>query len=340
MKLAENKQQEPSVDTEKKPLSQGDLNRSKWWRPSFRESGVLGVLIGLCIIASIISPSFLQHENLINILRQISIIGIISVGMTFVILTAGIDLSVGSIIGVVGVICADMLNKGMPIPAVMIIGLLLGAVMGAINGLGITMGKIPAFIMTLGMMVAGRGIAMTYSNGQPTSLGKAASKFHWLGSGDWLGIPVPIWIFLIIITLAAITLKYSTFGRNIFAIGDNREAARLSGINVGLVECAVYTLSGLLAGLTALVLISRLTVGDPTSGGGMELDAIAMVVIGGTSLFGGEGGVLGTIIGGAIIVVIGNILNLSGISPFTQQIVSGAIIICAVLLERFKKNKN
>jgi len=284
-----------------------------------------------------ISPYFLQTENLINIVRQMAIIGIVSIGMTFVILTAGIDLSVGAVIAVVAVVCADMLQSGVPQPVVIVAGLLLGGMLGGVNGVGIAKGKVPAFIMTLGMMVAGRGIAMTISEGKPVPLGDAGESFYWLGGGDVFGIPVPVVIFAAVIVLAFLLLKFTAFGRAVYAVGDNPEAARLSGIHNGWVIFNVYVISGVLSGLTALIFISRLTVGEPTAGTGFELDAIAMVVIGGTSLFGGEGGIRGTIIGTAIVVVIANILNLLGVTPFTQQIVKGLIIVLAVLLERRRR---
>lgn len=319
------------------PVPSGTGQPTPKWKQVVKQSGVLWALLALCVIASISSPYFLQADNLINIVRQMAIVGIVSIGMTFVILTAGIDLSVGSIIAVVAVVCADMLAHGVPQVVVILAGLLIGAMLGGVNGTGIAHGRIPAFIMTLGMMVAGRGIAMTYANGQPTSLGAAADAFSWLGAGSLLGIPVPVIIMAIVIFLASLLLNYTSFGRAVYAIGDNPEAARLSGINNSWIIFNVYVISGLLSGLTGLILISRLTVGEPTAGTGYELDAIAMVVIGGTSLFGGEGGIKGTVIGAAIVVVIANMLNLLGVSPFTQQIVKGLIIVLAVLLESRKK---
>lgn len=313
------------------------LKRQSLIKTLLGRSGVFWALILLCIAASIASPHFLRVDNLIDVGRQIAISGIVAVGMTFVILTAGIDLSVGAIIGVVAVISASMLKAGIPQFWVIIAGLAIGGFVGAINGLGVTVGRVPAFIMTLGLMVAGRGFAMTYSQGAPIDLGNATNAFQWLGGGNWLGIPVPIWVFALVFIAGALTLKYTAFGRYVYAVGDNREAARLSGIHVGLVEFMVYFLTGILSGLAALIFVSRLTVGDPTAGTDMELDAIAMVVIGGVSLFGGEGGIAGTLIGTAIIAVLANLLNLVGISPFTQEIVKGAIIVGAVLLATRKQ---
>jgi ribose/xylose/arabinose/galactoside ABC-type transport system permease subunit len=303
-------------------------------RRMLRESGILGALIILIVVGALISPHFLRTANLINVIRQIAIAGIIGLGMTFVILTSGIDLSVGSIVGCVAVVSASMLRADVPWFIVMPLGLLVGGLIGALNGLGITKGNLQPFIMTLGMMVIARGVTMTYSQGQPISIGKAAETFSWLGAGDFLGIPVPVWLLLFVAVLASLTLIYTPFGRHIYAVGDNAEAARLSGINTNLVTFGVYVINGVLAALSALILVSRLTTGEPLQGTGFELDAIAIVVIGGTSLFGGEGGVRGTLIGAAIVAVLANLLNLIGVSPFSQQIVKGLIIIGAVLLER------
>nr|WP_313534003.1 ABC transporter permease [Brucella anthropi] len=298
--------------------------------------GLFWVLVGLCAVAIYLSPSFLQVGNLMNVGRQIALFGIVSIGMTFVILTRGIDLSVGSIVGVVAVTSAMLLSSGTPIPVVIVLALFMGAAFGAINGLGVVVFRMPPFIMTLGTLVMGRGIAMTIANGEPQNLGDATDAFYFLGGGFLLGVPVPIWIFAGVALIAFIVLRSTAFGRQIYAVGSNAEAARLAGIKVGAVLMSVYVISGVLASLTALIIISRLTVGEPTAGTNLELEAIAIVVIGGTSLFGGEGSIIGTVIGAAIIAVIANILNLLGISPFTQQIVKGAIIIAAVMFEVYR----
>lgn len=305
-----------------------------------RASGLIWVLLVMCAVAALVSDAFLNPFNLINVLRQIALFGIVSIGMTFVILTAGIDLSIGSIVAVVAVSSALMLDAGVPIPLVIAAGLAVGVSIGAINGAGIILGGIPPFIMTLGTMVMGRGFAMTISDGHPIHFRDVAERFSWLGQGHALGIPVPVWIFACVATAATIILRYTALGRNIYAVGSNAEAARLAGISVGRTIFAVYLISGFLSGLTALIFISRLTVGEPVAGMGLELEAIAITVIGGTSLFGGEGRVSGTILGAAIIAVLANILNLFGVSPFTQQIVKGAIIIAAVLFEMMRRRRN
>jgi ribose transport system permease protein len=305
-----------------------------------RTSGLLWALLLLCLVAVIISPAFLNPFNLINVLRQVALFGIVGIGMTFVILTAGIDLAVGSIVAVTAVVSALMLKGGVAIPVVVVSGLAVGILMGGASGLGITLGGVPPFIMTLGMMVMGRGLAMTIADGHPIGFDESAADFAWLGQGYLLGLPVPVWIFTLVASLSYLVLRFTPFGRNVYAVGSNGEAARLSGINVQLTTAAVYVISGFLSSLTGLIFISRLTVGEPTAGIGLELEAIAITVIGGTSLFGGEGSVVGTIIGASIFAVLANILNLAGVSPFTQQIVKGAIIVAAVLIEMQRRRRS
>jgi ribose/xylose/arabinose/galactoside ABC-type transport system permease subunit len=321
------------------PTSLGIVSRLRQFSAP-RSSGLIWVLLFMCVVAAYMSDAFLNPFNIVNVLRQMALFGIVSVGMTFVILTAGIDLSIGSIVAVVAVTCALMLDSGVGIPVVIVAGLVIGAVAGAINGLGISVGGIPPFIMTLGTMVIGRGVAMTISDGHPVHFRAVAEQFSWLGQGHLLGLPVPVWIFSIVAALAGGILKYTAFGRNVYAVGSNSEAARLAGIDVRRTIFSVYLISGFLAGLTALIFISRLTVGEPVAGTGLELEAIAITVIGGTSLFGGEGRISGTILGAAILAVLANILNLFGVSPFTQQIVKGLIIIAAVLFEMLRRNQS
>ena len=302
-------------------------------------SGLFVVLLLLAVTASLISDAFLNPFNLVNVLRQVALYGIVSIGLTFVILTAGIDLSVGSIVAVVSVVTATLLNAGWAVPMVMLAGLGLGLLFGLVNGLGITLVRIPPFIMTLGTMVMLRGLALTLADGRPIDVSTAAADFSWIGRGSAFGLPVAVWIFLLVALLALFVLRFTPFGRNVYAVGSNAEAAHLSGINVERTIVGVYALSGFLAALTALIFVSRLTVGEPTAGTGLELEAIAIAVIGGTSLFGGQGGIVGTAIGAAILAILANIMNLVGISPFTQQIVKGAIIIIAVSMEVFRRRR-
>ncbi|MBY5719302.1 ABC transporter permease [Rhizobium leguminosarum] len=302
-----------------------------------RGTGLAGALIVLIIAASLISPHFLNPINILNVLRQVALYGILGIGMTFVILTKGIDLSVGSIVALVGVTGAVLMEQGVPIPLMVLICLSIGALVGCVNGLGISYFRIPAFIMTLGCMVMVRGFALMIADGGTVNPGKLADSFFVLGGGYMLGVPTPIYVFAAVCIIAAIVLSFTQFGRAIYAVGSNEEAARLSGINVPLVIFSVYIICGVLAALSGLIFLSRLSVGDPNSGLGLELEAITIAVIGGTSLFGGEGTVLGTIGGAMVLAIIANILNLAGVSPFSQQVVKGAIIVLAVLLEAGRK---
>jgi ribose/xylose/arabinose/galactoside ABC-type transport system permease subunit len=204
---------------------------------------------------------------------------------------------------------------------------------GAVNGLGVTRGGLQPFIMTLGMLVIARGVTLTIADGKPIRAGDASS-IAWIGNGDVLGAPVPLLLFAGLALVSWFVLRMTTFGRAVYAVGDNPEAARLSGIRTNLIVFSVYVISGLCAALAALIVVSRLAAAEPTQGTGFELDAIAIVVIGGTSLFGGEGGVAGTVIGAAVVAAMNNLLNLLGVSPFSQQIVKGLIILGAVFLER------
>lgn len=289
-------------------------------------------LLGLAIILTFLSPRFLTLANLTNVLRQTSLNAIIAVGMTFVILTGGIDLSVGSIFAFASAITAGMLIGGVNVVLAVTAGLVVGALSGAVNGLFITKGKVPAFICTLAMMTILRGTTLVYTNGQPLSgLGDA---FYFVGEG-FIGIfPVPVIITVIVFAIGYYILSQYKIGRYIYALGGNEEAARLSGIPTDFVKITTYAISGLLAALSGIIIASRLNSAQPTAGQGAELDAIAAVVLGGTSLSGGQGGVVGTIIGALIIGVLNNGLNLLNVSPFYQLIAKGAVILLAILLDK------
>ena len=302
-----------------------------------RRAGLAIVLLLLVISASFISSHFLNPINILNVLRQVALYGILGVGMTFVILTKGIDLSVGSTVALVGVVGALLMKRGVPIPLMIAICLALGAVVGAVNGFGVSYWRIPAFITTLGTMVMVRGFALMLADGGTVKPGKSAEDFFFLGGGYLFGIPTPIYVFVIVCILAGVTLKLTPFGRAVYAVGSNEEAAHLSGVNVPLVTFGVYIIGSVLAALSGLIFLSRLSVGDPNSGLGLELEAITIAVIGGASLFGGEGTVIGTIGGAMVLAIIANVLNLAGVSPFSQQVVKGAIIILAVLMETGRK---
>ncbi len=305
-----------------------------------RQARLAITLLLLIVAASFISPNFLNPINILNVLRQVALYGILGVGMTFVILTKGIDLSFGSTVALVGVVGALLMEQGVSIMFMVPICLVLGAVVGVANGLGVSYLRIPAFVATLGTMVMVRGFALMLADGGTVKPGKAAEDFFFLGGGYLFGIPTPIYVFIIVCIVAAITLKLTPFGRAIYAVGSNEEAAHLSGINVPLVTFGAYIVGGVLAAMSGLIFLSRLSVGDPNSGLGLELEAITIAVIGGASLFGGVGTVIGAIGGAMVLAIIANVLNLAGVSPFSQQVVKGAIIILAVLLEAGRKARN
>ncbi|AXH98267.1 ribose ABC transporter permease [Sporosarcina sp. PTS2304] len=299
----------------------------------------LGPVIGLLLIVviiSIMSPSFLTLNNLFNVLRQVSINALIAFGMTFVILTGGIDLSVGSILALTGAVTAGMMSGGMDPVFAMILGVLLGVLLGAINGLIIAKGKVAPFIATLATMTIFRGLTLVYTEGRPISGLGDSLTFQMLGKGYVFGIPVPVITMAIAFAVLYFILKKTTFGRRVYAVGGNEEASRLSGINVDRVKIYVYSLAGGLTAIAALILTSRLNSAQPTAGNMFELDAIAAVVLGGTSLTGGRGWIVGTLVGALIIGVLNNGLNLIGVSSFFQQVVKGAVILIAVLLDRKK----
>ncbi|MEW9804684.1 ABC transporter permease [Mesorhizobium marinum] len=293
----------------------------------WRRVGVFAALVLLIIAASMLSDRFLTLPNLLNILRQVAIVGILAIGMTFVILTKGIDLSVGSLLGISVVLYAGLLEDYSMAVA---IPLGLGAAMlaGLVNGIGVAFARIPPFIMTLGMLSFARGLAFIYTGGTPIPI--LNENFYSLGNGYVAGIPIPSLILIAVVVVSAVILSTTPFGRSIYGIGSNEEAARLSGVPVNSYKVIVYVISGLVSGLAGLVYASQLSIGTPIAGQGYELDAIAAVVVGGTSLFGGKGTVAGTFIGTLIIGVLANILNLTGVDPYVQQLFKGALIVVAV----------
>ncbi|MBU9673158.1 ribose ABC transporter permease [Planococcus sp. CP5-4] len=293
-------------------------------------------LILIIIIITAINPSFLSMSNILNVLRQVSINALIAFGMTFVILTGGIDLSVGSILALTGAVTAGMMASGIDPILAMLLGLFLGAVLGAINGVIIAKGKVAPFIATLATMTIYRGLTLVYTEGRPISGLGDSMAFQMLGKGYFLGIPIPVVTMLISFGILYFILKKTTFGRRVYAVGGNEEASVLSGINADRIKIYVYSLVGALAALASLILTSRLNSAQPTAGQMFELDAIAAVVLGGTSLTGGRGWIVGTLIGALIIGVLNNGLNLIGVSSFFQQVVKGAVILLAVLLDRKK----
>jgi ribose transport system permease protein len=296
-----------------------------------RKNPALVGFIGIFIILSIISDSFLSIYNITNILRQTSIISIIGFGMTLVILTGGIDLSVGSTFALSAVIMASIVKAGNPILGI-IVALLVGSAIGALNGIIISKGKIQPFIVTLAMMAIARSLTLGFTEGIPIS--GFSSGFRFLGRGDFLGIPMPIIIMFIVFFITYYILKKTRLGLYTYSIGGNEEATKLSGVNVDKYKIIIYMISGLFSAISAIILTARLNSAQPTFGTGYELDAIATVVLGGASLAGGYGGVFGTLFGALLLGTINNGMNLLNVSPYYQDAVKGVIILIAVLLEK------
>lgn len=301
-----------------------------------RQVGTLLGLVGLCLLLASLTPHFLTVSNLLNVMEQTTINAVIAVGMTFVILTGGIDLSVGSLVALAGVVLASALQAGLPSALGVAAGLGAGGLCGLLNGVLITRGKLPPFIVTLGMMSIARGAALLYTEGRPVS--GFAADFRWLSTGRALSIPVPVLVMGAVYLVAHFVLTRTRFGRYVYAIGGNEEATRLSGISVPFHKTMVYLLSGVMSAVAAVLLTARLNSAQPIAGIMYELDAIAATVIGGTSLMGGSGTVAGTLVGALIMGVLRNGLNLLGISSFLQQIVIGAVIIVAVLVDSLLKS--
>lgn len=320
-------------------------------RPSFgafmNKYGIVVIFIGLCIILSIISPAFRSMRNVTNVIRQVSIIGIVSMGVTFAIITTGIDLSSGSMIALISVVVASFsqnkINPDQPVSIVMpiaiglIVALLIGLLLGAVNGSLHAFGKIPPFIATLGMMTAARGAAALFTQGRP--VGDLKESFTFIGTGSFIGIPLPIWIYIAMGILSHILLSKTKFGRHVFAIGGNEQAARICGINVEKTLVKVYAYAGFLTAVSAILLTARTSAGNPTYGLSYELDAIASTVIGGTSLSGGIGSIPFCVIGALIIGVLNNGMDLLGVNAYWQQIVKGVIIVVAVLIDARKQKR-
>lgn len=303
------------------------------------EQKSLIALLFLVVVVSFLNPNFFTVDNLLNILRQTSVNAIIAVGMTLVILTAGIDLSVGSVLALCGAFAATLVAMEVPVLVAVPTALLAGASLGAISGIIIAKGKVQAFIATLVTMTLLRGVTMVYTDGRPISTGftDTADTFAWFGTGYALGIPVPVWLMVVVFAGAWYLLNHTRFGRYVYAVGGNESATRLSGINVDRVKIGVYAICGLLAALAGIIVTSRLSSAQPTAGMGYELDAIAAVVLGGTSLMGGKGRIMGTLIGALIIGFLNNALNLLDVSSYYQMIAKAVVILLAVLVDN--KNK-
>ncbi|END3382799.1 ribose ABC transporter permease [Vibrio sp. Vb0937] len=326
-----------STNTMSKPTETG--NKKLFTKEWLIEQKSLIALIFLIVVVSFLNPNFFTVDNILNILRQTSVNAIIAVGMTLVILTAGIDLSVGSVLALCGAFAASMIALEVPMLVAVPTALVAGAALGAISGIIIAKGKVQAFIATLVTMTLLRGVTMVYTEGRPISTGftDTADAFAWFGTGYALGIPVPVWLMVVVFAAAWYLLNHTRFGRYVYALGGNESATRLSGINVDRVKIGVYAICGMLAALAGIIVTSRLSSAQPTAGMGYELDAIAAVVLGGTSLMGGKGRIMGTLIGALIIGFLNNALNLLDVSSYYQMIAKAVVILLAVLVDN--KNK-
>ncbi len=309
--------------------------------------GIFLALLLLCLVLALISENFLTTRNILNVLRQTSINGILAIGMTFVILTRGIDLSVGSVAALAGVVAASLATTssagmvaGGPYPAVIAIlaGLAAGMACGSVSGAIVARFGVPAFVVTLGMLSAARGLTLIYAGGRP--IPNLTEEFRWIGTGSIWGIPVPIFLLLGTFAIAHFVLTQTRFGRHVYAVGGNPHAAKVSGLPLRRIRFSVYVISGALAGLAGMVLAARTGSGLPQAGIAYELDAIAAVVIGGTSLAGGVGRVTGTLIGALLIGVMNNGLDLLGVESYYQQVIKGILIVAAVMLDQSKNKQD
>ena len=306
----------------------------------FKQTGIFWVLLALIIAMACISPAFFTHRNLLNVMKQTSITAILGVGMTFVLISGGIDLSVGSVVALSGVIAAStaVTTQGMPLELTFLVALGVGMFCGLLNGIGVAYIKFPPFIMTLGMMTASRGLALVYTNGRP--IFGLSEGFVEVANGTVFSIPNLVLFLVAVVVTGWFVLTKTVFGRRIYAIGGNREAARLSGINAQRQIMYIYLISGTLAGLCGLLMCSRITSGNATIATGYEMNAIASAVIGGVSMNGGAGSVLGTVVGALILTIIQNSFDIMGINPFYQNVMQGSIILLAVFLDIRNKRKS
>jgi ribose transport system permease protein len=298
---------------------------------------IVVALLLVCVVMSVLSESFLTNKNLTNIITQSAVVGIAAVGATFVIITSGIDLSVGSNVALAGMVAASTVSGGLPGVLGIVLCFVLAIAFGAFNGASVAWLRLAPFIVTLAALGMGRGLTLQLSQGQ--SVYALPAGFTWLGGGTVATIPVPVYLMVLVFVAGHFVLSRTTLGHKVYAVGGNRHAARLSGIRDQRVLFSVYAIAGSCAGLAALILVGRLGSATPTAGNGLELQVIAAVVIGGTSLFGGKGSMIGTLVGVLFIGVINNGLTLLNVSPFWVQFMQGALIFVAVLLDAFNQRR-
>ena len=310
------------------------MDNKKQLMSKLQDMGALIALILLVIVISIISPEFRTIDNFLSLLRQSSINGFIAFGMTCVILTGGIDLSVGSVLALATALCASFIKGGMPVGFAMLLALVIGTLMGMVSGTLVTKGRLQPFIATLITMTVYRGLTLIFMNGKPISGLGDSLLLKFVGRGALFGIPIPVILFVLVFALFMFVLEKTTLGRRIYATGSNEVSAKLAGVNTGRTKLIAYAISGCMATLSGLILLSRLASAQPTLGEGYELDAIASVALGGTSMNGGRGRIWGTFVGVLIIAVLNNGLNILGVSSYYQSVVKGIVILIAVLSDR------
>lgn len=298
-----------------------------------RGYGQVGVLVALTLVLSLFAPRLLTAANLMNLTRQASIIAIVAAGVALVILTANIDLSVGGVLALSGVLAAGLIRDGLPVPIALLVAVGVGALVGAVNGVLVAVFGLASFVVTLATMSITLGATLLYSTAKPIAV--ADPFLLYLGQGRLMGLPVIVWIALLLFVVLTFTMRQTRFGRYVYAIGGNEEAAKLAGVPVVRYKITVFVLAGMLAGLAGVIIAARLGSAVPTAGVGQELTAITAVVLGGISLFGGEGRIWSVLVGAGLLALIGNSLNLLNVNSYFQNIATGAIVIIAILFDRY-----
>jgi len=313
------------------------MDKAKMKKIFSSEMAIILILLLLCAVVAISVPSFLQGNNLFNVLKRTASTGIVAIGMTFAIATGGIDLSVGGQVTLMGILAATFFKMGMSVPVVLLLVLIMGIGFGSFNGVVISMLKFPAFMVTLSLQLITYGFSLYITSGRSIQI--EANGYDFFGLGSFLGVPVPIWLFLVVTVAGLLLLRKFSIGRKILAVGSNAKGAWYAGINVAAVTTVAYIITGITTSVSAVILSSKLMNASAVLGKNLELDAIAAIVIGGTSLAGGNGYIIGTVAGALIIEVISNWLTLKSVNPFLRDVVKGAIILLALLLDNMRRGK-